>query len=87
MEFKSDRREFIMKASLMAGALGMAGPSALASSGIKGSGNPLPPWKGFNLLDFFSPDPSRSRDGSTEEDFKWMSDSVSYTHLRAHETS
>ena len=38
------------------------------------SGNPLPQWKGFNLLDFFSPNPGRSRRGTTEEDFKWMTD-------------
>jgi aryl-phospho-beta-D-glucosidase BglC (GH1 family) len=36
--------------------------------------NKLPKWKGFNLLDFFSPDPAPSRDPSTEEHFKWMRD-------------
>ncbi|KAA0993675.1 glycoside hydrolase family 5 protein [Dyadobacter aurulentus] len=36
--------------------------------------NKLPKWKGFNLLDFFSPDPASSRKPTTEEYFKWMSD-------------
>jgi aryl-phospho-beta-D-glucosidase BglC (GH1 family) len=36
--------------------------------------NKLPKWKGFNLLDFFSPDPASSRKPTTEEQFKWMSD-------------
>jgi aryl-phospho-beta-D-glucosidase BglC (GH1 family) len=36
--------------------------------------NPLPQWKGFNLLDFFSPDPGRSRRQTTEDHFRWMQD-------------
>ena len=36
--------------------------------------NVLPRWKGFNLLDFFSPDPANGRGATTEEHFKWMSD-------------
>ena len=36
--------------------------------------NKLPKWKGFNLLDFFSPDPASGRKPTTEEQFKWMSD-------------
>ncbi|QEC53950.1 aryl-phospho-beta-D-glucosidase BglC (GH1 family) [Anseongella ginsenosidimutans] len=35
--------------------------------------NKLPKWRGFNLLDLFSPDPSQSRPATTEEQFKWMS--------------
>jgi aryl-phospho-beta-D-glucosidase BglC (GH1 family) len=36
----------------------------------------LPRWRGFNLLDFFSPTPSRgaNRNKTTEDDFRWMSD-------------
>ena len=46
MKFRSDRREFIRKASLMAGATGMAGPSAWTSSAwahsaVKQNGNAL----------------------------------------------
>lgn len=36
--------------------------------------NKLPRWKGFNLLDFFSPDPAHSRKATSEEQFKWMHD-------------
>lgn len=63
------------KTGLLAGGLGLAHDplSAMLRSPEDGK-NPLPRWKGFNLLDFFSPDPDRRRKGSTEEDFKWMSD-------------
>ncbi|MEJ1236508.1 cellulase family glycosylhydrolase [Chryseolinea sp. T2] len=36
--------------------------------------NAIPRWKGFNLLDFFSPDPANGRGTTPEEHFKWMSD-------------
>jgi endoglucanase len=36
--------------------------------------NVLPRWKGFNLLDFFSPDPATAREATSEEYFKWMAD-------------
>ncbi|MES1220021.1 MAG: cellulase family glycosylhydrolase, partial [Bacteroidota bacterium] len=38
------------------------------------SKNALPPWKGFNLLDFFNPDPMNNHSISTEDHFKWMKD-------------
>ena len=75
MNHSIDRRDFIKKTALLTGAAGMAGSSAFAlSRSIQNSRNPLPQWKGFNLLDFFSPNPNRPYGGSTEEDFKWMSD-------------
>jgi aryl-phospho-beta-D-glucosidase BglC (GH1 family) len=36
--------------------------------------NKLPQWKGFNLLDFFSPNPSNSRGETNEDHFRWMRD-------------
>jgi aryl-phospho-beta-D-glucosidase BglC (GH1 family) len=36
--------------------------------------NKLPKWKGFNLTDFFSPDPAHARPASTEDHFRWMRD-------------
>ena len=38
--------------------------------------NLLPRWKGFNLLDYFSPDPERKNEASrtTEDDLRWMTD-------------
>ena len=75
MKIKSDRRDFIKKATILTGAASVAGSSAFdMSTGIRTSGNPLPRWKGFNLLDFFSPNPGKSRRGTTEDDFKWMTD-------------
>lgn len=40
------------------------------------SKNKLPRWKGFNLLDLFSPTPPRNPESSktTREDLKWMAD-------------
>jgi len=75
MKGTTDRRDFIKKAALVSGAVSVAGSSAFAmTNSVKRSQNPLPRWKGFNLLDFFSPDPGRSRNGTTEDDFKWMAD-------------
>jgi aryl-phospho-beta-D-glucosidase BglC (GH1 family) len=75
MTAKSDRRDFIKKTALFTGAVSIAGHTALAQTSQKKSmKNLLPKWKGFNLLDFFSPAPARSRGRTTEEDFKWMSD-------------
>jgi endoglucanase len=67
------RREFIKKAGLLTAGIGLSGSSAFAA--LEGSAkNKLPKWKGFNLLDFFSPDPSRGRKPTPEEHFKWMAD-------------
>lgn len=75
MKTSSNRRDFLKKTGLLTGMLGMGGSASLAFPEKKTyTGNALPKWKGFNLLDFFSPDPDTSRNGSTEEDFKWMSD-------------
>ena len=36
--------------------------------------NPIPRWKGFNLLDFFSSDPNNARPATQEMYFQWMAD-------------
>ena len=38
--------------------------------------NTFPRWKGFNLLDYFSPVPGaiEAANSTTEDDFKWMAD-------------
>lgn len=36
--------------------------------------NVLPRWKGFNLLDFFNPDPRMRRQRTTEEHLRWIAD-------------
>lgn len=55
------RRNFLKKsAMLMAGINLTTDPFAIGSpnSPVK---NPLPKWRGFNLLDFFNPDPEKGR--------------------------
>jgi len=46
----------------------------LGDAALSPARNVLPRWKGFNLLDFFSPDPANGRPATPEEHFKWMSD-------------
>ncbi len=72
---RTNRREFIKKTALAGGAIGLAGQSALAFDTLPREGkNPLPRWKGFNLLDFFSPEPGWPEYATTEQDLQWMAD-------------
>ena len=66
-----NRREFIQNTTLITTALGLAGTSAFASPP---KNNKLPYWKGFNLTDFNTPNPSNQRRTTTEEHLKWMRD-------------
>jgi len=72
---KINRRQFIRNSAIAAGALTL---SVKSTFGIKPAviKNQLPRWKGFNLLDFFSPVPGSSKgtNSTTEDDFKWMAD-------------
>lgn len=70
---KQTRRDFLKKTGLLTAGVGLAGTSVLASP-LKKKKNSLPQWKGFNLLDFFSPDPSNPRPATKEDYFKWMQD-------------
>jgi len=66
-----NRRKFLK--TVAAGAA-LAGLPSWASS-CKTTKNKLPRWRGFNILDFFSPRPfNLSRFAATEQDFKWMAD-------------
>ncbi len=65
-----NRRDFIVSTGMAAAAVSLTGTDALAVA----KRNKLPQWRGFNLLDFFSPDPSNSRGGTTEDHFRWMQD-------------
>lgn len=67
------RRDFIKKSAMTAGALSIAPQISFARSKPK-TQNKLPKWKGFNLLDYFSPNPDSARPQTREEYFKWMSD-------------
>ena len=68
-----DRRSFVKHTGLLAAGVSLSGTAALAQSSpvLK---NKLPRWKGFNLLDFFSPNPIPPRRPTTEEHLKWMQD-------------
>lgn len=67
------RRTFIQNTSLLTAALSTTGPALFATSQTVAK-NKLPKWKGFNLLDFFSPDPANGRPATKEDYFKWMQD-------------
>ena len=62
------RRDFI--ATTVMATAGIAGHAAFGAP----KKNPHPRWKGFNLLDFFSPDPRQSRRQTTEDNLRWMQD-------------
>ncbi len=67
------RRHFIKSSGALTLGLGLTGTAALSSSPINVQ-NKLPRWRGFNLLDFFSPNPENSRPATKEDYFRWMSD-------------
>jgi aryl-phospho-beta-D-glucosidase BglC (GH1 family) len=54
--------------------------SQRAAPGLRGApvpaGNPFPRWRGFNLLDYFTPSPPKERAsyGTTDDDLRWMVD-------------
>jgi endoglucanase len=65
-----DRRNFIKQSSLAAAAVSLSGTEVFSAP----KKNKLPQWKGFNLLDFFSPNPENARIKTTEDHFRWMQD-------------
>ncbi len=74
---KINRRIFLRNTAVAAAGLAIAGSAAWAgSSESPAIKNKLPRWKGFNLLDLFSPTPPQNpgSNRTTEEDLKWMED-------------
>jgi endoglucanase len=67
-----ERRKFIQTSATIALGLSLAEKAALAAS--RRLANSLPKWKGFNLLDFYSPSGKPTSKPTTEEHFKWMQD-------------
>ena len=72
------RRQFL-KTTAVGTALLVVNPSLNAFETVddKMSTNNLPRWRGFNILDFFSPQryiANPARFAATEQDFKWMAD-------------
>lgn len=68
------RREMIKTAGLLVA--GAAGSSLVpdAAWALAEPAGKFPKWNGFNVLDFFNPDPRMRRQRSTEEHFRWMAD-------------
>lgn len=71
-----ERRSFIKHTGLLAAGWSLTSNAAMAAlrpqAPVAGK---LPKWKGFNLLDFFSPAPAGSTTRkTTEEHFRWMRD-------------
>ncbi len=64
------RRTFIKTTAAATAGLAFVKSTGHAAATIK---NKLPRWKGFNFLDFFSPNPEHSRP-TPEDYFKWMRD-------------
>ena len=64
------RRSFIKNTSLTT--LALAAGTSFAHN--KNPVNSLPGWRGFNLLDFYSPDPAHNHHPTKEDHFKWMRD-------------
>lgn len=67
-----ERRSFIKNSGLVAAGLTVGKLEPLAF--VAPAKNKLPKWKGFNLLDFFSPNPKPTSKPTTEEHFRWMQD-------------
>src|SRR5512145_2739495 len=71
-----NRRNFIRDSAVSAAAISLMGSQALGNTGKDAPKNLLPRWRGFNLLDYFSPYPARENDPNRtmEDDFRWMAD-------------
>ena len=67
-----DRRAFVKTGAVVASAIG-AGQSAVFGKN-QVSGNPLPQWRGFNILDFFLYSAEDNRAPSKPEYFQWIAD-------------
>ena len=73
---KIDRRAFLKNTALTAAAVTLTGNAAFGSSKSAPAKNMFPRWRGFNMLDYFTPSPGSNNDANrtTEDDFRWMAD-------------
>jgi len=73
---KIDRRAFVKNSALAAAAVTLTGNAVLFGRESAVQTNPLPRWKGFNLLDYFSPSANGygTDNKTTSDDFRWMAD-------------
>ena len=68
-----NRRTFLKAVGTSAAALAVTGRLATGQT-TKPAQTTIPRWRGFNLLDYFSPRAWRGQDKTTEDDLRWMSD-------------
>ena len=69
-----NRRDFVKSSTIVALGFGFSS-SLMASAEMSPPKNALPRWRGFNLLDFFSPDPHQNhRQPTTEDQLRWIAD-------------
>jgi len=69
----NSRREFLKKSALVTAGLGLGFNQSFSADTKYRPQNMLPQWRGFNLLDFFSPDAASGRKNK-EIYFEWMQD-------------
>ena len=76
MNYRSINRRLFLKNSAFAAASITLASNCAFHEDTTVINNKLPRWKGFNLLDLFSPTPPRDpgSNKTTREDLKWMSD-------------
>jgi endoglucanase len=74
--YQVSRRDFVKTASLSVAAVSLSAAGCLAEEKAKPAQTVIPRWRGFNLVDFNSPrpGPQTRRNGTTEDDLRWMSD-------------
>jgi len=71
---KMKRRTFIQNTALSTAGFSVAGVTQAFQSSTRIE-NKLPRWRGFNLLDYFSPNKDdKSRGFTSDEELKWMAD-------------
>ena len=73
MQNPINRRTFIKTSAIAGLGLGLGNAPLFSAAAVK-TQNSLPRWRGFNLLDFFSPNPANKRPGTTEDHLRWMAD-------------
>jgi len=74
MPNRINRRKFIQSSAVAGLGLGLAGASLFAGGVAGKPQNVLPRWRGFNLLDFFSPNPQWKKPSTTEDHLRWIAD-------------
>ena len=77
MDQNLDRRDFLQATAYGVISMGLLNRLASGQETVIPTQTTIPRWRGFNLLDYFSPNPPRrfNHPGrTTEDDFRWMAD-------------